>query len=122
MLFFLSLPGFIVQLFFIVHFVFCFGVSRHFEPKKPCKKNRQNSQRHLNYIKSSCIIFCAKMFGYSQITYCIQEKATSFGNKNFKLRLHMSQTFPIPLNHILPSRTKSIFTYQAFINYNFLCT
>ena len=30
------------------------------------KKNCHNSQKILNYIKSSCIIFCAKLFQYSQ--------------------------------------------------------
>ena len=36
-------------------------------------------------MKSSCITFCAEMFGYSQTIYCLQEESTNFGAKNFEL-------------------------------------
>ena len=52
-----------------IRVVYNWGLSRHFEPKKSCKKNRQNSQRFLNYIKSLCIIFCAKMVQHPHIIY-----------------------------------------------------
>ena len=45
---------------------FCSGVSRHFGPKKSHMKVQQNSQRILNYIKSSYITFCLKLFWYYQ--------------------------------------------------------
>ena len=35
--------------------------------------------RILNYIMSSCIIFCIKMFEYSRYTCCLQEESTHFG-------------------------------------------
>ena len=62
------------------------GVMGHFEPKKSYKKNRQNLQGFLNYIKSSCIIFCAKMSGYPQIVYCLQEESADFWTKAFELK------------------------------------
>ena len=51
--------------------------------KKSYKKNRNNSQEFLNYIKPSCMIIRAKMPGYSQIIYCLQEESTNFGVKDF---------------------------------------
>ena len=63
------------------------GVSRHVQSKKSYKKNRQNLQRFFNYIKSLYInyIFCAKMFGYSKIIYCLQIESTCFVTKDFEL-------------------------------------
>ena len=53
---------------------------------KSYMKNWQNSQEFLSYIKSSCITFSAKMSGYSQITYCLQEESTNFrGLKIFEV-------------------------------------
>ena len=54
----------------------------------------------LNYIKSSCIIFCAKMSLYSGYTYCLQRELTHFslrvsGHIFFKQRALIS----ITLNH-----------------------
>ena len=51
---------------------FDLGVSGHFEHKKSHKTNLQNSQEFLNYIKSSCMIFSAKIIGYYQVMYFLQ--------------------------------------------------
>ena len=63
------------------------GVLQHFEPKRIYKKNWQNLKGVFNYIKRSCIIFCAKMYVYSQIIYLLQEESTSFGTKGFELKI-----------------------------------
>ena len=62
--------------------IYNWAVPAHFEPWKSYKKNLQNSRRFLNYIKYSCIIFCAKMFGYSQIIYCLQKESRT---NNFEI-------------------------------------
>ena len=82
-----------------MHIVYNWGVLRHFNPKKLYKKNRQNSQIFLNYIKSLCIISCTKMLGYSQIIYCLPEESTKFGTKNFEL----NQAFICPLTCTNPT-------------------
>ena len=56
-----------------------------FELKNSNKKNPQYPQGFWDYIKSSCIIFCAKISGYSQILYCLQEESANFGIKDFEL-------------------------------------
>ena len=40
--------------------------------------------KNLNYIKSSCITFCAKMFRYSLYMYLLQEESTHFFLEVFK--------------------------------------
>ena len=43
----------------------------------------------MNYIKSSCIIFCTKMFGYSHHIYFLQEELTHFSREVLK---HLSES------------------------------
>ena len=63
--------------------VYDLEVSKLLNPKKLRKKNRQNSQRFLNHIKSSYIFFCPKLFQYSQYIYIIRKKVSKqFGAKN----------------------------------------
>ena len=66
--------------------VYNWVVSGNIKPKKPYKENWQNSRRFFNYIKSSCIIPCAKMSRYFQVIYCLQEESTHFGAKDFELK------------------------------------
>ena len=54
------------------------GVSKHFGPNKSHKKNPQNSQRLLNYTKSSYIIFCPRLLWYSQFIYYSQKDSRHF--------------------------------------------
>ena len=54
------------------------GVLKPFWWKNLTKKNRQDSQRFLNYTKSSCIIFCAIIFRYSHYKYYLQQESTYF--------------------------------------------
>ena len=49
--------------------IFGLGVLADFGPKISTKKNWQNSQRFWTMSKSSCIIFYAKFFWYSQYPY-----------------------------------------------------
>ena len=93
----------------------------------------------LNYIKSSYIIFCAEMFGYSHFLYCLQEESIHFGLRVLKIlvwryknilspknhtrkidkipnvfciigSLHMTQSVSTPSNRILLTYDKNIFT------------
>ena len=58
--------------------VYDLGVSKHLGPKKLRNKNRQNSQRFLNYIKSSYIKFCPKLFWYTQNIYITHKKLLKY--------------------------------------------
>ena len=54
----------------------------------------------LNCIKSSCIVFCAKMFEYSHFACCFQKELTHFGLRvlaNF--RLEVSKHFELQKSH-----------------------
>ena len=85
--------------------------TRILNPKNQARIIDKITQRYLSYIKPSCIIFCAKMFGYSQIIYCLQEESTILGSKILtESTRHMSQNVSIRPNHILPTRIKGIFT------------
>ena len=63
--------------------VYDFGVSKHVGLKKPDKKLTKFAKT-LNYIKSSCVIFCAKIIGYSHDIYCLQEESTHSGLRLLK--------------------------------------
>ena len=85
--------------------------TRILDPKNQARIIDKITQRYLSYIKPSCIIFCAKMFGYSQIIYCLQEESTILGSKILtESTRHMSQNVSIRPDHILPTRIKGIFT------------
>ena len=52
-------------------------------------KKLKKFTKFLNYIKSSCVIFCDKMFKYSHYIYYLQDESTNFGVRvlrNFDLR------------------------------------
>ena len=51
---------------------FDLGVSGHFEHKKITQDKFTKFTRTLNYIKSSCMIFSAKIIGYYQVMYFLQ--------------------------------------------------
>ena len=53
-------------------------ILEHFGPRKIYKFTKV-----LNYIKSSCIIFCVKMPRYSNYIYFLLEKLTYFGLKGY---------------------------------------
>ena len=58
--------------------VYKLGVLGHFVLKN---KTRQIDKIHEDFWTISSIIFCAKICGYSQIIYCLQEKSTNCGLK-----------------------------------------
>ena len=118
------------------------GVIETFWAQKIIQEKFSRFTKVLNYIKSSCIIFCTKMFGYSHCIYRLQEESIHFSlrvlrnfgleaskhscHKNYRrkidknLQRYVSYTkFPyvqnvsIPPKHILLTRTKSIFTTFA---------
>ena len=65
------------------------ALSKHFEPKIIQEKMTKFT-RIFNYIKSSCIILCPQMFGYSYYIYCLQEESTHIGlrvSTNFDLEV-----------------------------------
>ena len=70
--------------------VYDLGVLKHFGHMKIIQEKLIKLVKFLNYIKFSYTIFCAKMFGYSHYTYCLQDKSTHFGLRvltNFGLEL-----------------------------------
>ena len=76
------------------------GVLKQFWFKKSYKNNWQYSLRFLNCNKSSCIIFCTKMFWYYHCTYCLLEELIHFGQRvSTYFRLEVSTQFSGTENH-----------------------
>lgn len=70
---------FLVFLNAMMAVVYDLGVLKHFEHMKIKQEKLIKLVKILNYVKFSYTIFCAKMFGYSHYTYCLQDKSTHFG-------------------------------------------
>ena len=69
------------------------------------------AQEFFNYIKSSCMIFSAKMSGYSQIVYWLQGQSAKYGAKIFELyQVLVCQNVLILPYCILLTRIKSIYS------------
>ena len=75
----------------------------------------------MNYTKSSCIIFCTKMFQYYHKSYCLQEESTHFGTDSFSSE-SISTVFwnRKSCKKNQQYSAKDFELYQLFMN-NFLC-
>ena len=91
------------------------GISRHFKPNKLWKKNWQNWQRSLNYIKP--FMYSFKIFpNYILLPRIIKK----FWDQKLgpKPCLFMSQNVMISANSILPTRQKAFFYLPIFYDWN----
>ena len=72
----------------------------------------------LNYFKSSCIMFCTKMFSYPNYIYFLLENSTHFGlevSRHFELyqvfihNFFMSKCLDIPITYFLQEKSTNFY-------------